>query len=192
MVSPSPATGSVGAPGRGVIWPVRSGTVPSLADGFIARPETAPGLAAVLVPGAAVALVPAREARQAGDPEQAGEAGSPDWLRSCGKTQLAAYAAESIWRSGDVELLAWLDASSRASVLSGFVEAAAATVSDHVADAESVAGSFVEWLGETSRSWLIVLDDLHDAADVEGTPGPYPAGARCAPSRYRSSVLARP
>jgi tetratricopeptide (TPR) repeat protein len=176
MVSPSPATDSVGAPGRGVIWPVRSGTVPSLADGFTARPETAPGLAAALVPGAAVALVPAREAPQAGDAEQAGEAGSTDWLRSCGKTQLAAYAAESMWRSGDVELLAWLDASSRASVLSGFVEAAAATVSDHVADAESVAGSFVEWLGETSRSWLIVLDDLHDAADVEGLWPAGPAG----------------
>jgi tetratricopeptide (TPR) repeat protein len=156
--------------------------VPSLADGFTARPETAPGLAGALVPGAAVALIPAREARQAGDAEQggdaeqAGEAGSPDWLASCGKTQLAAYAAESMWQSGDFDLLAWLDASSRASVLSGFVQAAAATASEHMADAESVAGSFVEWLGETSRSWLIVLDDLRDAADLDGLWPAGPAG----------------
>jgi tetratricopeptide (TPR) repeat protein len=156
--------------------------VPSLADGFTARPETAPGLAGALGPGAAVALVPAREARQAGEAEQADEAEharkaeSADWLGSCGKTQLAVYAAESMWRSGDVDLLAWLDASSRASLLSGFVEAAAATASDHVADAESVAGSFVEWLGETSRSWLIVLDDLRDAADLDGLWPAGPAG----------------
>jgi tetratricopeptide (TPR) repeat protein len=79
-----------------------------------------------------------------------------------------------MWQSGDLDLLAWLNASNRASVLSGFVEAAAATASEHMADAESVAGSFVEWLGETSRSWLIVLDDLRDAADLDGL---WPAGA---------------
>jgi tetratricopeptide (TPR) repeat protein len=173
MVSPSQATGSVGAPGLGVTWPVRSGMVPSLADGFTARPETVPGLAGALVPGATVALVTAREDRQAGEVEQADDAESPDWPHSCGKTQLAVYAAESAWRSGDLDLLAWLDASSRASVLSGFVEAAAATVSDHMGDAESVARSYVEWLGETGRSWLIVLDDLRDAADLDGL---WPAG----------------
>jgi tetratricopeptide (TPR) repeat protein len=169
MVDPSQATGSVGAPGRGAAWPIRLG-MPSLADGFSARPETAPGLAGTLVPGATVALVPAREARQAGETEQPGNAGtgSPDWLGSSGKTQLAVYTAESIWRAGEADLLLWLDASSRASVLSGFVEAAAATASDHLGDAESVAGSFVEWLGETSRSWLIVLDDLRDTEDLNG------------------------
>ena len=34
----------------GGAWPVRSGRVPPLADGFVARPETAPGLEAALVP----------------------------------------------------------------------------------------------------------------------------------------------
>ncbi len=167
MVSSSQATGPVGTRGREAEWPVRSGMVPSLADGFSARPETAPGLAGALVAGAAVALVPAREARQAEEADEAAT-GSPDWLGSCGKTQLAVYAAESMWRSGEVDLLAWVDASSRASALSGFVEAAAATASDHLGDAESVAGSFVEWLGDTSRSWLIVLDDLRNAADLDG------------------------
>jgi tetratricopeptide (TPR) repeat protein len=173
MVSPSQAAGPVGAPGRGVEWPVRSGTVPSLVDGFSARPETAPGLAGSLVPGAAVALVPAREPRQAEGADAAAAPGSPDWLGSSGKTQLAVYAAESIWRSGEVDLLAWVDASSRASALSGFVEAAAAAASDHMGDAESVAGSFAEWLGQTSRSWLVVLDDLRNGEDLDGL---WPAG----------------
>lgn len=174
MVDPSQATGSVGAHGRGPAWPIRLG-VPSLADGFSARPETAPGLAGTLVPGATVALVPARGARQAGETDHPGKAGpgSPDWLGSCGKTQMAVYAAESIWRSGEADLLVWLDASTRASVLSGFVQAAAATASDHMGDAESIAGSFVEWLGATSRSWLIVLDDLRHAEDLDGL---WPAG----------------
>ena len=42
----------------GVAWPVRSGLVPPLAEGFITRTETVPGLEAALVPGAVVALVP--------------------------------------------------------------------------------------------------------------------------------------
>jgi tetratricopeptide (TPR) repeat protein len=155
------AAGPPGSRGQGVVWPVRSGLVPALADGFSARPETAPGVAAALVPGATVALVP----------------GSPSpltWLGSCGKTQLAVYCAESLWRSGRVDLLVWVTASTRASVLSGFAEAAAATGSDHVGDALSVATSFVSWLHETSRPWLVVLDDLRDAADLDEL---WPAGA---------------
>ena len=54
-----PASPAGAAPGR-PSWPIRSGTVPPLADGFSARLETAPGLAAALPAGAAVALVPDR------------------------------------------------------------------------------------------------------------------------------------
>ena len=44
-------------PARSETWPVRSGLVPPLAEGFVARTETVPGLEAALVPGALVALV---------------------------------------------------------------------------------------------------------------------------------------
>jgi tetratricopeptide (TPR) repeat protein len=170
--------GPPGSRGRGAVWPVRSGSVPALADGFSARPETASGLAAALIPGATVALVPGRAARAAGvsgQPDQAGRESrtSPDWPGSYGKTQLAVYAAESLWRSGRVDLLVWVTATSRASVLSGFAEVAVATGSDHVGDALSVATSFVSWLRETSRPWLVVLDDLRDAADLDEL---WPAG----------------
>lgn len=57
-------------------------------------------------------------------------------------------------------------ATSRASVLSGFVAAAAATGSGHAGDPESVAASFAKWPGQTSRRWLVVLDDPGDAADL--------------------------
>ena len=70
-------------------------------------------------------------------------------------------------------MLTWVVASSRASVLSGFVQAAAAMGASDAGDAESVAARFVDWLGKTNRPWLVVLDDLRDAADLRGL---WPAG----------------
>jgi tetratricopeptide (TPR) repeat protein len=161
-----PAQEPVGSRGGRAAWPVRSGAVPSLADGFIARPETATGLSGVLAPGATVVLVP----------DRAAAAGSPDWPGSCGKTQLAVGFAESLWQSRRVELLVWVVATSRASVLSGYVEAAVAMGTNPAGDAESVAARFVSWLGEIGRPWLVVLDDLADSADLDGLWPAGPAG----------------
>jgi tetratricopeptide (TPR) repeat protein len=168
-----PLAGPAGAAAGRPAWPIRSGPVPGLADGFSSRPETAPGLAGVLPAGAAVALVPDRAAFPG--PEAAPDA--HDWGRSSGKTQLAAALAESLWRSGDVELLVWIEATSRASVLSGYAAAtAAATGRDQAGSCESVAAQFLSWLGETSRSWLVVFDDLAGLADLDGLWPAGPAG----------------
>jgi hypothetical protein len=140
-------------------WPVQSGGLPAAADGFTARLETAPSLGAALLPGTAVALVPARSA----------DSGSRDWLASCGKTQLAAGFAESLWQSREVDLLVWITATSRASVLSGYLAAAGQTMGgDLPGDAEAVAARFLSWLAETKRPWLMVLDGLADGADLDG------------------------
>jgi tetratricopeptide (TPR) repeat protein len=172
-----PLAGQAGAaPGR-PSWPIRSGTVPALADGFSPRPETAPGLAAALPAGAAVALVPDRAAAPAAFPGPKAAPGAQDWGRSSGKTQLAAALAESLWRSGDVELLVWIEATSRASVLAGYAAAtAAATGRDQAGSGESVAAQFLSWLGETSRSWLVVLDDLAGVTNLDGLWPAGPAG----------------
>ncbi len=177
MRSATPPAGPAGvAPGR-LSWPVRSGTVPALADGFSARLETAPGMAAALPAGAAVALVPGRAPAPAASPDPVKAPGARDWLRSSGKTQLAAAFAESLWQSGGVDLLVWIEAASRASVLSGYAAAtAAATGRDQASSCESVAAQFLSWLGETSRSWLVVLDDLADPAVLEGLWPAGPAG----------------
>ena len=164
---PAAVKGAVpGSPFR----PVRIGTVPPLAEGFIARPETAPGLTAALRAGAAIALVPDR----APDPGLASVPAAQDWLRSSGKTQLAVASAESLWQSGEVDLLVWIDATSRASVLAGYAAATAeATGRNQASSCESVAAQFVDWLSETSCSWLVVLDDLADPAAMAGL---WPAG----------------
>ncbi len=150
--------------------------MPALADGFSARLETSPGLAAALPAGAAVALVPDRAAAPATHP---GPLAAPnaDWLRSSGKTQLAAAFAESLWQSGGVDLLVWIEATSRASVLAGYAAATAAvTGRDQASSGESVAAQFLSWLGETSRSWLVVFDDLSDPANLDGLWPAGPAG----------------
>jgi tetratricopeptide (TPR) repeat protein len=143
--------------------PVRSGATPSLADEFSGRPETAPGLGAALLPGTAVALVP----------DQAPPDGSRDWRTTTGKTQLAVQFAESLWQSGGLDLLLWIDARSRASVLTGYGEAATALGTEPAGDAELVAGRFMDWLATTTSSWLVVLDDLSGEADLDGL---WPAG----------------
>jgi tetratricopeptide (TPR) repeat protein len=151
-------------------WPVRSGTVPALAADYASRPETAPDVAAAMPAGAAVALVTDRGA----DPSPVSGPAAPDWRRASGKTQLAAAFAESLWQTGQLDLLVWIQATSRASVLSGYAAAtAAATGRDQAISCESVAAQFLGWLGETSRSWLVVLDDLGDPAELDGL---WPAG----------------
>jgi len=163
-----PLVDSEGSPAGRVTWPLRLGTVPPLADGHVARPESAPGLGQLLVPGAAVALVPARGAGVAPAP------GSPDWAVACGRTQLAVCCAESLWQARELDLLVWVTATSRESIVSAYAAAAAAAIGiEPAGDAESVATRFVRWLAETSRRWFVVLDDLVAPADIDGL---WPAG----------------
>jgi tetratricopeptide (TPR) repeat protein len=167
VISQMPAGGPAEWPEGQPARPVRSGTVPPLADGFSTRPETSPNLATVLTPGATVALVPARPAT----------AGVRDWLGACGKTQLAVYAAESLWQSGDVTLLVWVVASDRASVLTSYAQAALTVLgSDAAGDTDAIAAGFAGWLAQTSQPWLVVLDDLTTAADLAGLWPDGPAG----------------
>ena len=162
-------------------WPIWSGPVPPLAEGFTVRPDTVPDLESALVPGVTVVLVPDQltvpiSGPITGTPTGPPDGTAPEWRRPTGKTQLARYFAESLWRSPGVDVLTWISASSRASVLSGFVQATAAMGASDAGDAEAIAARYVDWLGRTSRPWLLVLDDLRDAADLSGLWPAGPAG----------------
>ena len=160
------AAPAAGNPGGGTVWPARAGIVPPLAQGFTVRADSVPGVEGMLVPGSAVVLVPGEE----GGRYPGGRA------QSCGKTQLASYLAGVLWEARGVDFAAWVNASSRASVLSGYAEAAARVGLDDGGDAEPVAARFAAWLAGTARRWLLVLDDLHDAADLDGLWPGGPAG----------------
>jgi tetratricopeptide (TPR) repeat protein len=177
MSSAVPRAGPPGAVRHRPSWPIRSGAVPELADGFRDRLETAPSLAAALPAGAAVAFIPDRAAAPAPFSGPVAALIARDFLRSTGKTQLAAAFAESLWQSRGIDLLVWIEATSRASVLSGYAAAmAAATGRSQASSCESVTAQFLSWLGETSRSWLVVLDDLTDPANLDGLWPVGPAG----------------
>ncbi len=140
------------------------GPAPALASGFITRPETGQSLETLFRQESAVALVSEHFSQEA-----------RSWRDSCGKTQLALCLAQSLWQAGAVDLVIWVSASGRASVLSGYVEAAAAVEVPLTGDAESVCTRFFGWLRDTPRPWLVVLDDLAVGAGDELWPAG-PAG----------------
>jgi tetratricopeptide (TPR) repeat protein len=160
------AADSSGAGDEKAVAMVRSGEVPPLADCFSTRPETVPGLADALVPGRPVVLTGPESRRH-----------QYVWPGGTGKTQLAVYLAESLWRARRIELLVWVTATSRASVLASYAQAFADRAGAAPAgDAETAAGRLVGWLATTGQRWLVVLDDVAAPADLEGLWPQDPAG----------------
>jgi hypothetical protein len=141
--------------------PAWVGSAPPFADGFTARVETGQLTQTVLGLGTALALVPEHAA------------GPRNWRDATGKTQLALSFAHSLWQAGAVDLVIWLTATSRAQLLSGYVEAAAALDVHLSGEAESVSDRFLGWLRDTPRPWLVVIDDLTDPTAIQGL---WPAG----------------
>ncbi len=144
--------------------------VPPLAVGFVPRPETGQAVSAALVPGTTVILVPDRGAGAGLWTPTTTErvaAGAREWPDSCGKTQLAIWQATTLRDRGAVDIVVWVSATSRASVLSGYAEVAGALGVQASGDAEAVAAGLMGWLRDTPRPWLVVLDDLREAAALE-------------------------
>jgi tetratricopeptide (TPR) repeat protein len=156
MDSPVSAGMQAGLAAAPELRPVWVGSAPPLADGFTVRAETGQVTQTVLGPGTALALVPEHAA------------GPRNWRDATGKTQLALSFAHSLWQAGAVDLVIWLTATNRAQVLSGYVEAAAALGIQLSGEAESVSDRFLGWLGDTTRPWLVVIDDLTDALAMQG------------------------
>src|SRR5260221_2131960 len=99
-------------------WPVRFGTVPRLAAYFSPRPETGFDISIRPAPGETAVLVPRTQAGGAGEHPLTGMGGT-------GKTQLAAALARFLWAAGAVDLLAWVHAASRDSLITGYAQAGA-------------------------------------------------------------------
>lgn len=160
----------------------RTGRVPPLTRGFTDRPDTVGGIVDSLVPGSAVALVPSSASAE----------DQSDWSGAWGKTQIAVMVSESLWRLGTIDTLIWITATSRASMLSGFLEASvAATGIEPTGPAESVVVRFISRLAETSQHWLVVLDDLREAAYLDGLWPEGPAGRLLVTSRHPAIAVGR-
>lgn len=148
-------------------WPVLSGTVPVLTEGHIWRPETGQGPWDCLRPGTVVVLGPG------GDPRA-----SATGCGGTGKTQLAAAFAIKLWTAGELDLLVWLHAGGRDSIIAGYARALADIgVAAPPGKPEAAAAGFLSWLAVTGRRWLVVLDGLAEPADAEGL-WPYGPGGQ--------------
>jgi tetratricopeptide (TPR) repeat protein len=157
VVAPQPATSTHSAI-------LLSGIVPPLADPYYPRGETGPDLAGALRPGQTAVLVPGPET----DSAPADQGGT-------GKTQQAVQFAHAMWNARLVEVLVWVSAPSRESIITGFAQAANTVDASSLGEgAEAAAARFVAWLAHTKRPWALVLDDLGDVADLGDL---WPAGA---------------
>ncbi|NAS20085.1 tetratricopeptide repeat protein [Herbidospora sp. NEAU-GS84] len=109
-----------------------------------------------------------------------------------GKTQLAAaYARDA--RERGVRVLVWAGASSRAEIIAAYAEAAVKLGVGEREDPERAAREFLIWADTTTIPWLIVLDDLHDPADLRGLwPPASVSGTAVVTTRRRDAALAGP
>jgi tetratricopeptide (TPR) repeat protein len=183
---------AVAAAGLSDPGPVWAGAAPPLADGFVARAESGGELRAALAPGATIVVL----STTAPDGPATG-----GWQEATGKSQLAAATALSLWERGDIEVVVWVSATSRAAVMSAYAEAAAALEGQSSGDAAQAAERFASWLRETARPWLVVLDDLAAGAVAEDlwprgkagrvlvTAGRAAAGSAGAPGIFASGAM---
>src|SRR5436305_2383266 len=156
--------GTVASSGSGVLL---SGTVPPLADAYYPREQSGPDLASTVRAGETVVLIHG---------EETGEASRvPAAQGGTGKTQLAVEFTHTMWNTRAVEILIWVNAASRESVITGFAQAAnTVDASQPDEGAETAAARFVSWLAHTRRPWALVIDDLAELSDLEDL---WPSGA---------------
>lgn len=152
-----------------VSWPVRVGALPALADCYQVR-----ALTTTLKRGAE-ALRPAPITQVL------------TGLGGVGKSQLAAAYARSC--ADTVDLVLWVTATRREAVLAAYAQAVA-QLGLHVSDdVEVAAGRFQSWMQTTDRSWLVVLDDVADPADLQGLWPEGPRGCTLVTTRRTDSTM---
>lgn len=149
---PDGRRGDVAGAAVSVKWPVLVGTPPDLAAAFQMRVEPRTRVCAEFVADPRAVVV---------TQVMAGDGG-------VGKTQLAADLFYEAVDEGGVDLGVWVTATSRDAVLAGYAAAYKITHPDGAVHREIEAGAaaFLAWLADTDRTWMVVLDDVADPADL--------------------------
>jgi transposase-like protein len=108
-----------------------------------------------------------------------------------GKTQVASAYAHRQLSAGEVELLLWVRATSRESIVEAFADAAVAVYGETPGDNESNAKALLSWLARPiGRRWLIVLDDIADPNDlIDLWPPSVAFGRTVVTTRRRDAAL---
>jgi uncharacterized membrane protein len=112
-------------------------------------------------------------------------------LGGVGKTQLAAEHARTLWDSGEVDVLVWVEAMTQEAIIAGYARAAAKIAGIATDDAKQAAAEWLDWLAGTDRQWLVVLDDLQDPADLRGLWPPHTSSGRVVVTTRRRDAALR-
>ncbi|MEU6164769.1 FxSxx-COOH system tetratricopeptide repeat protein [Streptomyces tanashiensis] len=135
----------------GVSWPLLVGAPPLLASSFQARPVLRAAIDECRIAGEEV--VPVAQVLSGGG--------------GVGKSQLAAAYARDASRAG-TDLVLWVTAADVQQVVALYAHTAQLVQAPGTmgADVQADAQAFLAWLATTSRSWLVVLDDVTDPAGL--------------------------
>jgi hypothetical protein len=111
-------------------------------------------------------------------------------LGGVGKTQIAADHAHTLWEADRVDLLVWISARSRDAITTAYTDVAVELLSQDRANPDRAWKRLLSWLAETTTSWLVVLDDVQNPADLSGLWPPHsPGGQVVATTRCRDAAL---
>jgi DNA-binding SARP family transcriptional activator len=170
LEAPAPA-GSVAPVG---VWPVVVGDPPPVATAFQPRVAVQGRLAAAMDRSGSTTVI---------TQILSGDGGT-------GKTQLAAAIFDRARVARSSDLFVWLTAATSEAVITGYAETMAridgGTRTD---DPPAAATRFLGWLRETTRDWLIVLDDVADPAHLARWWPSGPHGRTLLTTRRRDASL---
>jgi NB-ARC domain/Tetratricopeptide repeat len=112
-------------------------------------------------------------------------------LGGAGKTQLAADLVARAVRDRRVDLVVWINAGSRDSVLRGYARALSELYDGDSAGLDESAERFLDRLGTTPLRWLVVFDDLAEPGVLHGLwPTALGPGRTVVTTRRRDAALA--
>ncbi|HEX8001124.1 MAG TPA: tetratricopeptide repeat protein [Mycobacteriales bacterium] len=159
-----------------VAWPVIIGRAPLIADAYVERAAIFAEL----------------------DPVADADGSTPTFVLhgdgGTGKTQLAAAVFHrALGRAAggrSVDVAVWVTASSRSNVLAAYSALhASLRLPPAGGDVEAEAAAALNWLADTERPWLLVLDDVADPGDLVGLWPRGGAGRVVVTSRRRDASL---
>lgn len=153
-------------------WPHRVGVLPRRADCYQTRPRTESLLHTTSASNSTAAYR------------------ILTGLGGAGKTQLALEYARKSWDSGNIDLLIWITAGTRESIIEAYAEAAADIIGDAGPGAAGAANRLLSWLAKTRRRWLVILDDVANPSHLNLLwPPDTPSGQTIITTRRHDAAL---